>query len=109
MYFKRQETRSDGQMSVAEDLDEFDRILVQIAMFRMMGNEEELLNQEQIAATFKRRATRKEFAANSYIAYLQYGICNKDAPIINDLVSYGFRSIYHKLAWFERIHTLDIA
>ena len=57
-------------MSVAEDLDEFDRILVQISMFRMMGNEEELLNQEQIAATFKRRATRKEFAANSYIAYL---------------------------------------
>jgi len=33
-------------MSVAEDLDEFDRILVQISMFRMMGNEEELLNQE---------------------------------------------------------------
>ena len=29
--------------------------------------------------------------------------------MINDLVSYGFRSIYHKLAWFERIHTLDIA
>lgn len=28
MHFKRQQTRADGQMSVAEDLDEFDRILV---------------------------------------------------------------------------------
>ena len=28
---------------------------------------------------------------------------------MNELVSYGYRSIYHKLAWFERIHALDIA
>jgi hypothetical protein len=46
MHFKRQETRAEGQMSVTEDLDEFDRILVQIAMFRMMGHDEPVLNQE---------------------------------------------------------------
>jgi hypothetical protein len=32
MYFKRQEKRSDGQFSPSEDLDEFDRILLQISM-----------------------------------------------------------------------------
>ena len=57
-------------MSVAEDLDEFDRILVQIAMLRMTGHDEPVLNQEQITSIYKRRASRKEFAANSFIAYL---------------------------------------
>jgi hypothetical protein len=37
MYFKRQEKRSDGQLSAAEDLDEFDRILLQVSMHKMMG------------------------------------------------------------------------
>ena len=32
MYFKRTQNRAEGQMTPEEDLDEFDRILVHIAM-----------------------------------------------------------------------------
>ena len=52
MYFKRQEKRNEGQMSAAEDLDEFDRILLQIAMFRMMGQDEPILHEDQINSTY---------------------------------------------------------
>ena len=37
MYFKRQEKRQDGQISATEDLDEFDRILLQLSMHFMIG------------------------------------------------------------------------
>jgi hypothetical protein len=46
MYFKRQSSRAEGQMSEMDDLDEFDRILVQISMLRMMGQDDSVLNQE---------------------------------------------------------------
>ena len=35
MYFKRTQNRAEGQMTPEEDLDEFDRILVHIAMQKM--------------------------------------------------------------------------
>ena len=59
-------------MSLQEDLDEFDRILVYCSILQMSGDIENdsILNYEKIKEIYMRRATRKEFPASSFLAYL---------------------------------------
>ena len=42
MYFQRQEKRQDGQITATEDLDEFDKILLQISMQFMIGQVDQI-------------------------------------------------------------------
>lgn len=109
MYFRRQEKPTEGQMTMEEDLDEFDSILVAISMLQMHDDEENFTNFDQIKAIYQRRAQRKEFPVSSYIAYLQFAVTNKDTTMAEDLITYAYKNIFHKLPWLERIHALDIA
>jgi hypothetical protein len=75
LYFKRQKMREqgeDGVNSVMEDLDEFDRILRQVSMRCSIrpADREEIEFMSQIEAIFRRRASNREFPANSYMYYI---------------------------------------
>ena len=111
MYLKRLDKPNSGQFTPEEDLDEFDRIILQLSMSYMMdkNKNEEFENIERIKDIYKRRVTRKEFPSVSYIAYLQYGIIIADAQIINELITYGYKSIFNKLSWIEKIYSADLS
>lgn len=112
MFLKRQ-TRpdSEGQMSVVEDLDEFDRILVRVSMLLMTGNatQSQIGQLDRVDALFQRRAARKEFPASSFLAYLQYAVSTGNLEATNDLLLYAFSVIYPKLSWVDRTYALDLA
>ena len=77
MFLKRSsKVNVDGQMSPTEDLDEFDRILVQVSMLLMTGqaSESDFKDLDVISETYSRRAARKEFPASSFLGYIQYGV-----------------------------------
>ena len=59
-------------MTSEEDLDEFDRILVQISSNKMASATTDgmILNMQEIKEIFRRRASRKEIPAKSFIAFL---------------------------------------
>lgn len=56
------------------------------------------------------RLTRKEFAAVKYIVYLQFAamILSNDSDKVDDLIRYGFDTLYPKLTWFDKVTALDI-
>ena len=95
MYLKRLDKPNSGQFTPEEDLDEFDRIILQLSMSYMMdkNKNEEFENIERIKDIYKRRVTRKEFPSVSYI----------------ELITYGYKSIFHKLSWLEKIYSADLA
>ena len=72
MYFRRQDRRNTGQATVVEDMDEFDKILGELAFKKITSglDNAEVSHIDRILETFKRRATRHEFAASSFHIYL---------------------------------------
>ena len=73
MYFKRSSKRdADGLTIPQDDLDEFDRLLVYCSILQMgvEAKDSDILNYDQIKEVFLKRASRHEFPASSYLAYL---------------------------------------
>lgn len=69
-----------------------------------------VLHYREIEDAFTRRVERREFATIKYLVYLQFAaLVKKDALMINDLLMYGFDTLYPKLRWLDKVAALEIA
>mmetsp|Transcript_41930 Transcript_41930/g.64185 ORF Transcript_41930/g.64185 Transcript_41930/m.64185 type:complete len:253 (-) Transcript_41930:333-1091(-) len=115
MYFRRKEQRAvhgdRGQLSTVEDLEEFDKILHELAVLRGSGliRESDVRHYKKIHDIFMRRARRREFPASILVPYLQFAVSAQQAELALDLTTYGFTTLFQKLSWTEKIFTLDVA
>lgn len=57
-----------------------------------------------------RRVARKEFPVVKYLVYLQFGaLLGNDQELLDNLIRYGFDTLYPKLRWLEKVSSLEIA
>ena len=76
-------------MSHQENLDEFDRIILQISFLKMFQNvnaHTEINNFEEILNIFRNRSSRKDFPAISFIAYIQFAMVTGEGQAMEGLI-----------------------
>ena len=114
MFFKREKLRTEGTEglnTVIEDLDEFDNIIAQIGMRVSIEPQSEgkLLYLDKIKQIYKQRAQKKEFPAISMQYYCQMAVATRDYDTLDDLVKYGFRTLFYKLGWSDKVYLYDLS
>ena len=101
----------DGINTVMEDWDEFDDIITQYSMRCTLEPDamSQILYHDKIVELFSKRVDRKEFPTSAFLSYVQMSVSIRDPRLCEDLINYGFKQIYYKLAWPEKIYILDLA